>query len=494
MPYRSLADFLEELENAGELVRIAAEVDPELELAEIVAQASAGAAAECLPALLFQNVKGCRPAVAVNLLGSEARIRRALGVNSLAEMAERLTESLIGQSPAGWFDRLKWSRPTGGERWQPKVARNGACQQVVRLAGDVDLGTLPALKCWPAEAGRSIRASQVYSTEPGGNCRLVEACDAQILDRTRLALLCDPRQPMARHLEDYRERKERMPIALVLGGDPAYRLAVGSPLTTVLDPLLLSGLFRGQPVELVKCRSHDLGVPADADLVIEGYIDPAGPTAVAGPIGSDSGLYYGLPRKSPVVDVLAVTERTNPICSAIVAAGAADETRAMNDALARIFLPLVQAVVPELVDYSLPGWGGPQKFLFVSIRKSHAYQARRVASAIWGWEPLATAKMLVIVDAEVNVHDPAAVWSRVGANVHPGRDVFFHTGPGDMAEHSIPVPGVGQSLALDATAKLPAEHGAPWPAPLVGEPAIRRLVENRWPEYGLPPRKAAAPL
>jgi 4-hydroxy-3-polyprenylbenzoate decarboxylase len=495
MSYRSLADFLEELESAGELVRVAAQVDPELELAEIVAQFQSQAHAHAAtdpttnpdaPALLFQNVKGCRPAVAVNLLGTEGRIRRAWGVDSLAEMAQRLSDALSGQSASPWFERLKWGRGEAGDRWQPKFARSGACQQVVRLAGDVDLATLPALKNWPGESGRSIAAAQLYSVDAENGERSIEACEAQILDRTRLALMIAPRGATMRRLEICRGRGERLPIALVLGGDPACRLITGSPILSALDAFVCGGLFRGQPIELVKCRSHDLGVPADADLVIEAYIDPTAPLVTSGPRGTAGG-FYSLPREAPVAQVMAITERTSPICPAVISGQAGGEQAAMAQSLARVCLPLVQAVVPELVDFALPGWGGPLKFMFVSIRKSYPFQARRVASALWGWEPLAGVKLLVIVDEDVKVQDAGAVWSRVGAHLHPGRDLFSHLGPGDAAEHAIPAPGPTHSLALDATAKLPEEHSGPWPSAMAQSDAVRQLVHSRWAEYGLPP-------
>ncbi len=508
MPYRSLADFLEELENDGELVRVAAEVDPEMELAEIVAQfqsrttsatGGAGPAADS-PALLFQNVKGCRPAVAVNLLASESRIRRALGIDSLAEMAQRLSDALTGQSAAPWFERLKWGRGEAGDRWQPKFVRTGACQQVVRLAGDVDLTTLPALKNWPDEVGRSIAAAQLYSVDPENGERSIEACEAEVLDRARLALVLEPRGAAMRRLEICRARGERLPIALVLGGDPVCRLITASPLAAALDSFVCGGLFRNQPIELVKCRSHDLGVPADADLVIEAYLDPTAPTVTAGPIGAGTG-FYSLPRSAPVAQVMAITERTSPICPAFVGNGARpiggqlggghpagqlagrldSEQAAMARALVRICLPLVQAVVPELVDFALPAWGGPRKFAFVSIRKSYPFQARKVASALWGWEPLAGVKMLVVVDADVNVHDANEVWSRVGANVHPGRDVFNHVrldrrgrtrDPCCQAElirwHSTPRPSCPKSMRAPGQPQpSPAMRSARW-SPVAG--------------------------
>ena len=439
--------------------------------------------------LLFQNVKGCRPAVAMNLLATESRILRALGVASLAEMAERLADTLVGQPTANWFERLKWGRVSGSQRWEPKFARTGLCQQVVRLAGDVDLAALPALKNWPQEAGRVIQAGQLYWQEPQSTARGVGPCDLQLLDRARLALLCDDRR-LAACLETHRRRGERMPVAIVLGGDPACRIITSSPLCTIVDPQVLGGLLRGRPMELVKCRSADLAVPADADLVIEGYIDPAAESVTVGPIGAAGGFYVGC-RSAPVLHVVAVTERTSPICPAIIPSHAAGEPQALAHAASRIFLPAVRAVVPEMVDYALPGWGGPLQFMLLSIRKTAPFEARRVASAIWGWEPLATVKLMVIVDADVDLSDPRAVWSRVGSHVHPGRDVFFNIAAASPSDHATPIAGAGHALAIDATAKLPGEHTRPWPDATTRDAAIRRLVASRWQEYGLPPIAAA---
>jgi len=185
--------------------------------------------------------------------------------------------------------------------------------------------------------------------------------------------------------------------------------------------------------------------------------------------------------------VVAVTERTSPICPAIIPGHAHGEPAALAHAAERIFLPLVEAVVPEMVDYALPNWGGPERFVLIAIRKSYPQQARRVAAAIWGWEPLMTAKLIVVVDADVDPHDARQVWSRVGTHVHPGRDVFFHETPSDLADHAAPSPGSGQSMAIDATAKLPGEHPRPWPEATATPDAIRDLVQGRWRQYGLPP-------
>ncbi|HKD37435.1 MAG TPA: UbiD family decarboxylase, partial [Pirellulales bacterium] len=423
MAYRALIDFLEELESAGELARVGVEVDPELEFAEVTDRvAEAGG-----PAILFQNVKGVRGAVVTNLLGTERRICRALGVQALSEMAERVRESLAGGQSGGWLDRMMLGRNSTANRWQPRPVKTGACQQVVRFGGDIDLASLPALRSWLDEPGRFFHSAMLMAVDPNDGERHVDRCDLQVLDRNRIAVLAAPRQPVARLLPNYRDRGERLPLAIALGGDPAYRLIAGSSLATALDPLSLGGLLRGQPIELVKCRTNELSVPADADIVLEGHIDPAAEWVEAGPVAAASG-FYSVAQSAPVMHIAAITEKTSLICPATISGHSAGETTALAHAAERTFLPLVQAVVPELVDYALPSWGAPERFALLAIRKSYPHQARRVAAALWGWEPLMTAKVIVIVDADVDVHDPRQVWSRVGAHAHPGRDVFFHSG------------------------------------------------------------------
>jgi 4-hydroxy-3-polyprenylbenzoate decarboxylase len=484
MSYRALADFLEELEAAGELARVGVEVDPELEIAEITSRVAESGG----PAILFQNVKGVRAAVVTNLLGTERRICRALRIQSLAEMTERVRENLGGDSAGRWLDRLTLGRDPGNDRWQPRPVKTGATQQVVRLASDVDLAALPALRNWSGEPARLFHAALLFSIDPNDGERIVDRCDLEVLDRNRLAVLLAPRQPVARLSVKYRDRNrvEPLPLAVVLGGDPAYRLMAGSSLATALSPFVFGGLLRGQPIELVKCRTMEFGVPADADLVLEGTIDPSADCFRAGPVGAASG-FYRVPQPAPVMHVAAITERTSPICPATIPSQSTGESAALAHAAERIFLPLVQAVVPELVDYALPGWGGPERFAMLAIRKTYPQQARRVAAAIWGWEPLMTAKVIVIVDGDVDVHDPRQVWSRVGAHADPRRDVFFHSGPGDAFDHSAPIAGAGHTMTIDATGKLPDEHPRPWPAATEMPDAVGDLVRTRWRQYGLPP-------
>ncbi len=486
MAYRALIDFIDELEQAGELTRIGVEVDPDLELAEIAGRmANIGG-----PALLFQNVIGCRSAIAANLLATESRMCRALGVKTIDEITQRVRDSLTGQASGSWMDRLKWtSGAASADRWQPRIVKSGACQQVVRHGTDVDLTTGAFLRSWPGEASRFNRTGLIFAVDPETSERNVDRCDLQLIDRSRLAVLMSPRQSVARMLTAYRERQQRMPLAIVLGGDPAYSLLAIDALRTAIDPLSLAGLLRDQAVELVKCRSMDLGVPADADVVFEGFVDPTEPWIDAGPVGSANG-FYSVPRSSPVMNCVTMTERTSLICQVAVGGHSVGEQAVLQRIASRILLPLVQSVAPDVSDFAQPSLGGPHSFLFASIRKTYSGQAHRVANALLGWAPLMATKFIVVVDDDINVHDTSAVWARAGAHVHPPRDIVVQAGPGDPADHAAIAAGLGQSVAIDATAKLADEHPRPWPPPLIASAATRELVDSRWRQYGLPPFQA----
>ncbi len=454
MPYRALADFVDELEQAGDLVRVGAEVSPDLELAAIAGEvAQAGG-----PALLFTDVKGCRAAVAVNLLGTEARICRALSVDSLAQVAERIGQSLVGGAPGAFLDRFKWGGASGDRR-EPRWVKTGACQQVVRLGTDVDLTALPMLRNWSEETNRLMQAGLAFTVDSHTGARHVERCDVQLLDKTRL-LISFPRHGFANlAIESRQKNSEKLPIAVVFGGDPSYRIMAGSTFAAALEPLPLGGLLRGQPVDLVKCRTIEIGVPADADLIVEGCINGEAEFAQ---VGRPGGFYSGRTYQA-VIHATAITERTSPITPAVIPAHLVGETWTMEAAATRIFLPLVQAVVPELVDFSLPPWGGLRRFLVAAIRNTYPLQARRVASALWGWEPLMDVKRIVVVDADVDVHRPEEVWSAVGASGYPERDVFFHC----------------NMMGIDATtlSRNRTEMSAD----------VRDAVKARWREFGLPP-------
>jgi 4-hydroxy-3-polyprenylbenzoate decarboxylase len=479
MSYSSLADFLEELSARGELVRVSAEVDPVLELAEITRRV----AAQGGPALLFDRVRGATMAVVTNLLGTESRVCRALGIDSLDEIPLR-TEALIQKNtPQNWFDRLKMSADDSGtNKFRARTVKSGPCQQVVRLGRDVDLAGFPLLKQWPGESGLSITAAQLITQDRDAPQRSVTLCPLQVAGPNCLTVLDDGHSGFARHWARHLEANEKMTAAVVVGGDPAAVIAAGLELPDEVDAYHATGLLRGTPVDLVKCRTHAMEVPADADFIFEGYLDPETPPVVLASAGA-GGSHYRASRPAPVLHVTAITHRSHPIFPALVNSGPHGEHGALLKARERMLLPAVRAAAPDVADLHLPAYGGPHRFAFVSIHKRYPFQARQIASALWGSEALKFTKFMILVDARVNVHDTRAVFSEVGANVAPERDVFTYDGPAHGSDHANPLAPLGRHMAFDATSKMPGEQQAAWPAPLATSEEIRQLVTARWEEY-----------
>jgi 4-hydroxy-3-polyprenylbenzoate decarboxylase len=425
--------------------------------------------------------------VLTNLLGTEQRICRALGVSGLSEAASRLSDLTEPSEPGGWFDRLKASPPRGVlGKLPPKSVKTGVCQQVIRLGGDVDLSELPVLRSHPEEQGPVVTAAQVFARGTDSGRRAVERHELRVLDDKRIAVSWAGHDELAQLAEEYRQRNQRMPLAVVLGGDPARLLAAVAPLPSQADVCAVAGLLRNKAVDLVRCRTIDLEVPADAEMVIEGFVDPAEPAADPGPMASWGG-HCRVAGEAPVMQVTAVSHRSNPIYPAMVPGGPPDEVSVVRRALMLVFLPLVRAAIPDLIDCDFPEFGAARHWALVSIRKTHAGQARRVAHAVWGLRQTMFAKLLVVVDDDVNVHDPRQAWSAVAANMEPGRHVFFSEGPVDPWDPAS-VPGVlNCRMALDATRKLPGESGGHPRVSVPDADRIVRVVTERWSEYGLAP-------
>jgi 4-hydroxy-3-polyprenylbenzoate decarboxylase len=480
MAYDNLSDFLNELQDAGDLVRISAEVDPVLEITEITDRISKSA--DGGPALFFENVKGSSLPVVTNVLGSYGRMCRALQARSFEEVAGRIVELLGPQVPESWLEKLKRSPPA---RHPPRTVRIGTCQQVVKLGRDVDFGELPFLKNWPLDPGRAINLGQVLTKDPATGELHLGLYGLQIKDKNACTVHWQPQQSAHQDFLECKRLGKQMPVAVSLGGDPLFPLVAIAPLAPGADQFLLGGFLRGAAIDLVKCRTIELEVPASAEIVIEGYVDTTEEWQTEGPFGERTG-FYSRSGRFPLYHVTAITHRANPICPATVIGKPPMEDYWLGKAVERIFLPLLRALVPELVDYNLPRAGVFQNLCFVSIRKTRAMQARKVMNAIWSIEQTHFAKIVVVVDEQVNVHDEEQVWFHVGANVHPGRDVCFSEGPAAVADHAAPVCGVGHKMGIDATRKLPEEgHPRPWPEETVMSRDIKDAVTARWAEYGL---------
>jgi len=484
MAHRNLSDFIGELEDDGELVRISAEVDPNFELAAVTTRACQSL--DVAPALLFENVKGCSIPVVTNLLGSRTRICKALGVASLDEASARLESLIAPQAPQGLFETLRLL-PQYAQlgALAPKEVSTGSCQQVVKLGSDVNLDTLPIPRCWPHESAPSITAGQVITCHPHAAHRDVDLIPLVVRDPTSLYVHWDSHSDGWKNFEQHRASHLQMPVAVVLGGDPLCTYAASFPAPYGNDETMLAGFIRNQNVDVVRCRSVEIEVPADAEIVIEGYIDVDRPRERTGPLAAATG-FYGEVSELPVLQVTGLTHRSNPIFPAMITNSPPAEIEWLNRATERLLAPFVKLFLPEVVALHQPRYGAFRNLVFVSIDKRYPQQARKVMHALWSFSQLAVSKVIVVVDADVDVCDESQVWFHVGAHVHPGRDAVFCEGPTHMSDHAAPVMGVGHKLGLDATRKLPEEgHPRDWPERLSLNADLETLVTQRWDEYGL---------
>ncbi len=453
MPYRCLGEFLEELGHAGELARVDEEIDPALQVAELAHEAAKSGG----PALLFGAVKGHDMPVVCNLLATESRIRRALGVESLDEVADRIARLFNTAAPEHWFERLKGgAQPTGLSSVTPRKVKSASVQQIIRLGSDIDLGELPLLQAASEETVRALTATTVFSAEPDSHRPVTARFDAERLDRTRLAICWAAHDEHARLLGEYHARNQKMPLAVVVGGDPAFLLAVASPLPAGSDICAVAGLLREKSLDVVACRSIDLDVPAEAEIVLEGFVDPAEPPTMTGPRCGPTGNCT-IPQPAPVMHVTAVTHRANPVFTVMVPGCPPHEACTVARAMQRLFLPLARLAMPELVDYDLPEFAAARHWAVVSIKKTYAGQGRRAAHAAWSLPAMMFAKMLVVVDDDVDAGDHEQVLAAVTMNVRPAQDVFVDYGLADPFDPATPAGALGQKMAIDATRKLAPE-------------------------------------
>lgn len=529
MAYEHLGEFLNLLADRGELQRVSASVDARLELAAIAQRAAQD---EDAPALLFDSVKTvsgtAQPIpVAANIFGSKSRLLTALGVSSLEEIADRVTALTQPELPGGWLEAIQLvPKLVTASHWPVTRVEAAMSQQVVLMGSDVDLNSLPVPICWSGEELPALTAAQVYIENPlnaeaeedsaahhppeGGTIngtaseketstaaslaprpspltqRNASRVPVQIRDRNSVAIHWTPHDEAWHLIDDFRKRGQQMLVAIALGGDPVVTYAASAPLPPHVDPLVFAGFVRKAAVGVTAARSVDIEVPADAEIVLEGLIDPAAEFEDAPATGLATGS-YSVPRKVPVATITAVTHRANPILPVIVPSRPPSEDHWLERATERIFLPLVRLALPEVVDLALPRAGAGRNIAFASISKRYPQQARKVMNGLWGLARLSTVKMLVIVDSDVDVHDDEDVWFAVGANSHPGRDTVFSEGPADWHDHASPITGTGHRIGIDATRKLPDEgHPRAWPEPLQIDEETRTRLDERWSELGLP--------
>jgi 4-hydroxy-3-polyprenylbenzoate decarboxylase len=573
MAYGNLQDFISALDAAGELQRVSAQVSPMLEVTEIadrVCKLPAARESEHAKAfdphhhalggkaLLFENVGGSKFPLLMNAYGSYRRMEMALdceagGFGALAARVEALVKP---EPPTGIMEKVKKGLELAKiASFGPKLVKSGACQEEVKTGDEIDLFELPIIKCWPddgdprkcgydvspeqagtaAGEGRYITFAGMYTIHPDDAgkpegtprpSRNIGMYRAQLIDKNHTAMHWHMHHDGARHWRAWQESRKAgkqevkaedtsgggggMPCAIVLGGEAVLPYAATAPLPPGVSELLFAGFLNNGAIPLVKCKTIDMHVPANAEIVIEGYVsteagppgyDPrptrspqgsslkTGHEVFEGPFGDHTG-FYSLPDRYPVFTVTAITHRQNAVYPATVVGLPPQEDYYLGKATERVFLPLLKTLIPDIIDYDLPMFGAFHNCVFIKIKKEYPLQARRVMHAVWGAGQMAWTKMVVVVDHDVDVHDHEAVMFHLCANFDPGRDIEVVNGPLDILDHAAPRLGAGHKIGFDATRKIPGEevNGHPvrdWPELLEMDQAVKDLVDRRWGEYGL---------
>jgi 4-hydroxy-3-polyprenylbenzoate decarboxylase len=488
MAYRDLREFVARLDTAGELQHVTAPVSAQLEISAIVDRVSKGSP-DCNKALLFENVRGFRMPVLINAFGSARRMAWALGVESLDDLSRNLGALLRPQLPQGlgqMFDKA-------GELWGalrsvglgPSMVRHAPVQDVVLTGDEMNLLDFPILQCWPKDGGRYITLPTVITRDPVSGIRNVGMYRLQVHDAQTLGMHWQLHKGGAEH-----QRKaisataERIPVAVSLGGDPAVMWSGSAPLPPDIDEFLLAGWLRGKPVTLVRCVSQPLEVPADAEIVLEGYVDPV-ESRPEGPFGDHTG-YYTPVAEYPVMHLTAVTHRRDPIYPATLVGRPPMEDYWMGKATERLFLPLMKLFMSEIVDVAMPAEGVFHNLVLVSIRKRFPGHARKVINGMWGLGLLMLAKTIVVFDETVDVQNASAAYWQMLGNVDWARDAVIQEGPTDALDHASYRHAFGGKIGIDATAKWPEEgYERGWPEVVSFPAELQALVASRWTEYGL---------
>ncbi len=481
MAYDSYSAFIAALEKAGELKRIPFPVATELEITEIANREMKSPGGG--KALLFEQptIDGAvaKFPLAINTMGSTRRMAMALGLESIQELADQMQLILKAKPPTSL--KSAWKLAMQGLdllHAKPKHVRSGPCKEVISTfqPGEATLNDLPILKCWPQDGGRFVTFPNVHTKDPDTGERNLGMYRMQVYDDRSTGMHWQVHKVGARHGKRYYERGERMPVAVTIGGDPAYTFAATAPLPDGLDEILFAGFIRKKSVELVKCETIDLEVPADVDFVLEGYVQP-GETQPEGPFGDHTGFYTPVD-DYPVFHLTAITHRKDAVYPCTIVGIPPMEDFHMGAASVAVFLPVFQMNFPEIVDIALPAEGVFHNLVFVSIRKQYAWQAYKIMHGLWGMGQMMFSKYIVIVDADCDVHNTSEVLFRLCANTDPQRDSTFIKNPADALDHAPSVPCMSSHMGFDATRKLPSEgYHREWPEMLKMDPAVQAKVD-----------------
>jgi 4-hydroxy-3-polyprenylbenzoate decarboxylase len=481
VPYSDLRDFLRDLEKEGDLRRVTAPVDPHLEVTEIVQRVVRAGG----PALLFENPTYGEMPLAINVFGTDRRMAKALGVQSFDEIGAKIRDLVKPELPhglSGFRDAL--SKVGTLRTVPPKRVKRGACQDVVLKGPDVDLERLPGLKTWPEDGGVFLNLGLTHTKHPETGSRNLGMYRLQRHSRNQVGMHWQIHKDSNAHHAVAERRGERLPVAIAFGCPPAVTYAASAPLPPDIDEYLFAGFLAGHRVEMVDCLTVPLQVPASAQVVLEGWLEP-GERMPEGPFGDHTGFYTPV-EDFPVLTVDVMTMQKDPVYQSIVVGRPPQEDGPMGKATERIFLPLIQLTNPDIVDYDLPVEGVFHNCCIVSIDKRFPKHAQKVMSAIWGAGLLSLSKLVVVVDADCDVHDYSEVAWRAFGNVDYAHDLLLTSGPVDHLDHSAYSQFWGGKLGIDATRKLPTEgYARDWPEMLVQDPSVVERVSQRWKEYGL---------
>src|SRR5262245_9720894 len=474
MSWRDLREFVDHLERRGRLRRITTPVSRDLEITEITDRVSKGPADRHV-ALLVERVEGVDTPLLINAFGAPDRMAWALGVERLDELGERLAKLLDIRLPGTFAERLaKLGTLIDVVKAAPRQVVTAPCQEVVETAAP-SLATIPVLTCWPSDAGRFITLPCVFTRDPLTGARNVGMYRLQIFDDRTLGMHWQTHKGGAEH---ERRATQRIQVAVSLGGDPALTYAASAPLPPGVDEVVFAGWLRGSGVEMVKCRTVDLEVPAQAEFVLEGWVDPS-ERRVEGPFGDHTG-YYSLARQYPVFHLSAITRRARPTYPTTIVGRPPQEDYWLGKATERLFLPIIKLMLPEVVDINMPAEGIFHNLVIVSIRKRYPGQARKVMTALWGMGLMMLAKTIVVVSEHVDVHDLSEVAWRATGNIDPRRDLMVIEGPMDDLDHAALRHRYGGKLGIDATEKGPLDDIVqPWPAEITMTAEMRERVTRR---------------
>ena len=489
MAIDSFGEFLSILDKRGELTQISTTIATELEITEIadreMKKPDGG------KALLFNspsiNGSASSLSLAINTMGSHRRMAIALGRGSVDEAARDLESIMHAKPPASFTEAIKLLGSALELRHaKPKQVSNGACKEIIEDPRDFSgnsaelptLSNLPIQKCWPKDGGRFITLPCVVTQDPDTGARNVGMYRMQVFDSQTTGMHWQLQKVAARHGKQYYNQGKRMPVSVFLGGDPVYPFCATAPLPDGLDEFLLAGYLRGKSVPLIKCETNDLQVPANADIVIEGYVDPTEELRDEGPFGDHTG-YYTLPDKYPAFHITTITRRSDAVYPSTIVGQPPMEDFYMGSASVKIFMPIFRMNFPEIIDIALPAEGVFHNLVFVSIKKTYPMQAYKIMHGLWGMGQMMFSKYIVVVDDDVDVHNTSEVLFRIGANTDPQRDTVFTRGPSDVLDHATPEVAMGSKMGIDATKKLSGEgFKREWPPIIKMDKTIQNKVDE----------------